>query len=501
VTGAGSAGGGTGRAGGPRPNRPNLLFILADQWRAQATGYAGDPNARTPHVDRLRDESVSCTTAVSTTSVCCPARASLLTGQYPLTHGLFMNDVPLGNGAVSIAQAFAAQGYDTGYIGKWHVDGHGWEGFIPPQRRQGFRFWRALECTHDYHHSRYYSDEDDSAAAAGAPVLRTWEGYDAAAQTRCAEAFIREHAGAGRPFFLMLAWGPPHGPYHTAPEQFRARFDPARIELRPNVPAAHAGRARADLAGYCAHIAALDACLGDLLRTLGGCGIAGQTVVVFTSDHGDHLWSHGLGGKQTPWDESIRVPLLVRLPRALGAGPREVDVPLATADIMPTLLGLCGVPVPPTVQGTDRSAAVAGREAPETAPGALVACYFVHGAFRKMGGRHYRGIRTRRHTYVRDLRGPWLLYDNLEDPYQLDNLCGRPEHRALQAELDRHLQELLDARGDEFLPGEAYVERWGYAVDPATGYALGSGMLQPAPFETSGRAPGGAPDGSQGGRP
>jgi arylsulfatase A-like enzyme len=498
VTGAGAgagAGVAAGAAGGAAGRRPNLLLILADQWRAQATGYAGDANARTPHVDRLRDESVSLATAVSTTSVCCPARASLLTGQYPLTHGLFMNDVPLGGRAVSIAQAFAAQGYDTGYIGKWHVDGHGWEGFIPPERRQGFRFWRALECTHDYHHSRYYSDEDDAAAAGGAPVLRTWEGYDAEAQTRCAEAFIREHAGAGpagdgsgRPFFLMLAWGPPHGPYHTAPERYRADFDPARIELRPNVPLAHAGRAREELAGYYAHIAALDACLGDLLRTLDGCGLAERTVVVFTSDHGDHLWSHGLAGKQTPWDESIRVPFLVRHPRAPGGGARTVDAPFATADVMPTLLGLCGVPLPATVEGSDLSGAVLGGESPDAAPGALVACYFVHGAFRRMGGRHYRGIRTRRHTYVRDLQGPWLLYDNVADPYQGENLCGRPEHRALQAELERQLQALLDARGDEFLPGDAYVERWGYAVDPATGYALGSGMLEPAPFGTAGRA-------------
>jgi arylsulfatase A-like enzyme len=473
--------------GGARGVGPNVVFVFADQLRAQATGYAGDPNVRTPHMDALHAESVSFTTAVSSTPVCCPTRASLLTGQYPLTHGLFMNDVPLGNRAVSIAQAFGSAGYDTGYIGKWHVDGHGWEGFIPPERRQGFRFWRTLECTPDYNHSHYYSDEDDAAASAGEPVLRTWEGYDAEAQTRCAQRYIRERAAEARRFFLMLSWGPPHGPYQTAPERYRARYDPAGIGLRPNVPESHAERARMDLAGYYAHTTALDDCLGELLATLEECGIADDTLVVFTSDHGDHLFSHGLGGKQTPWDESILVPFLVRYPRRLGRGPREVDVPFATPDVMPTLLGLCGLSVPATVEGTDLSGVVTGEAAGDEVEGALVACYFVHGAFRRMGGRHYRGIRTRRHTYVRDLDGPWLLYDNAADQYQRRNLCGEAEWAGLQGDLDAALGRLLAARGDEFLPGERYVERWGYAVDPATGYALGSGMLQDAPFDTARR--------------
>ncbi|MBI3972484.1 MAG: sulfatase-like hydrolase/transferase [Chloroflexi bacterium] len=201
-----------------------MLFVFGDQWRAQATGYAGDPNARTPHLDRIHDESISFTTAVSTCPVCTPARASLLTGQYPLTHGLFMNDVPLDPEAVSIGKVFGAAGYDTGYIGKWHVDGHGWNAYIPPERRQGFRFWRGYELSHDYNHSHYWADDAER---------HTWEGYDAEAQTCCAQEFIRDRAAAARagtPFFLMLSWGPPHGSYHTAPPRFREHYDPSRMD-------------------------------------------------------------------------------------------------------------------------------------------------------------------------------------------------------------------------------------------------------------------------------
>ena len=112
--------------------RPNLLFILTDQWRAQATGYAGNPDVRTPHIDQLAEQSVNYSNAVSNCSVCCPYRASLLTGQYPLTHGVFLNDLQLNTNATSFAQVYNQAGYKTGYIGKWHLDGNGRRAYIPP---------------------------------------------------------------------------------------------------------------------------------------------------------------------------------------------------------------------------------------------------------------------------------------------------------------------------------------------------------------------------------
>lgn len=120
--------------------KPNVLVILTDQWRAQATGYAGDSNIKTPNLDSLEAMSVNFKNAVSGMPVCSPFRASLLTGQRPLTHGVFMNDVLLDTTAVTIGKVFSKAGYNTGYIGKWHMDGHGRHQFIPPGRRQGFEF-------------------------------------------------------------------------------------------------------------------------------------------------------------------------------------------------------------------------------------------------------------------------------------------------------------------------------------------------------------------------
>ncbi len=442
--------------------QPNILYILADQWRAQATGYAGDPNlqGKTPNLDSLAKEGINFTHAVSGMPVCTPYRASLLTGQYAQTHGLFLNDVQLPDEALTIAEVYKAAGYDTGIIGKWHLDGHGRRLPIPEARHQGFDYWKVLECTHDYNNSYFYEDGD--------PKVQNWGEYDAFAQARDAQQYMRDHAGSGKPFALFLSWGPPHNPYQTAPAEFQALFDADKIQLRPNVKEKQK-QFKNQLAGYYAHIAALDKSIGDLLGTLDELGIADDTIVVFTSDHGDMLGSQQQQRKQRPWDESIRVPFLLRYPRAHGPTGREIAMPLNTPDIMPTLLGLGGTAIPETVEGRNLAAIIRGEEKPRD-EGTLIACIAPFGEYLRVnGGQEYRGIRTERYTYVRNLEGPWLFFDNETDPYQMDNLVGKSEHGDLQMRLEGELQGLLDACGDKFLPGDVYVKQFGHVVDPKNG--------------------------------
>ncbi len=377
-----------------------------------------------------------------------------MTGRYPISHGVFVNDVCLNRAAVSLAQAFAAAGYRTGYIGKWHLDGHGRSSFIPPERRQGFEFWRANECTHDYNHSLYYADTNEK---------RYWNGYDAEAQTEEARAFIR--AQRQEPFLLVLSWGPPHNPYETAPERFRSLFKQANIQLRPNVPATSKAAALRDLAGYYAHCAALDECAGRIMDTLKECGLDENTILLMTSDHGDMLGSHREIRKQRPWDESILVPLLVRWPAGLGRSGRKLFAPFGSPDIMPTLLGLCGIKVPGTVEGEDRAAWLRGQE-PDRDRAELICCITPFGEWtRDQGGREFRGLRTTQYTYVRSLDGPWLLYDNENDRYQQHNLIGEAKHAALKSDLDGRLNQELKLRKDEFRPGKEYLQKWGYQTD------------------------------------
>ncbi len=455
--------------------QPNVVFVFADQLRRQAAGFGGETNIETPVLDALARESVDFVNAISGTPVCCPARASLLTGQYPHHHGVIINDVPLDPEATSMGKLFAEAGYDTAYIGKWHVNANGRGSPIPVERQHGFQYWKALECSHDYNQSYYF--EGDSLER------KTWDGYDAVAQTDDAIAYLKARAKQEKPFLLTLSWGPPHDPYEQAPQRYLDRIDPDTITLRENVPAAHADEARRLLHGYYAHILALDDCLASILKTLDSQGLADDTIFVFWSDHGDMLRSHEELFKQRPWEESIRVPLLLRYPRRFGRDGAQPRTFINTPDLLPTLLGLCGIEIPDSVDGSDYSQHIAevveaagtdneaGRSVAPLADCALLACQSPFGQFtRDVGGREYRGIRTERYTYTRDLDGPWLLYDNEADPYQLNNLVDETEHQTLVTDLDAQLSRTLARHDDALVPGEQLLQRFGYSDDvDATG--------------------------------
>jgi arylsulfatase A-like enzyme len=144
--------------------KPNIVILLADQWRAQSVGYANNPEVvKTPNLDNLASQSANFKLAVSNVPVCTPFKASLQTGQRPLTDGVFINDVRLDTSATTIAEVLGHHGYQTALIGKWHLDGKYRCGYTPPgPRRQGYQFWNAINCDHDYKHEAYYSDDDST---------------------------------------------------------------------------------------------------------------------------------------------------------------------------------------------------------------------------------------------------------------------------------------------------------------------------------------------------
>ena len=424
--------------------RPNVVFVFADQMREDVLD---DPQVSTPAMARLAAEGVRFTNAVACAPVCSPYRASLLTGQYPLTTGVFVNDVRLGTQAPSIAHVFGAAGYRTAYIGKWHLDGTRRGGFTPPgPRRQGFDFWAVANCTHNYMHSHYYRDT---------PERLYWEGYDAIAQTRMAVEYIEEMRGQHQPFCLFLSWGPPHNPYREAPAEYLARYDPASIRLKPNCED-DSPENRAGLAGYYAHVTALDTCLARLRAS-----VDDETIFVFTSDHGDMLGSHGVYRKQWPWAESARVPFLLACPEQASEGLR-VAAPFNVTDVMPTLLELARLDVPETVEGVGFARAVRGESlaAPDSAWITSVA------PFAENAGPEWRGVKTERHTYVRTREGPWLLYDDEADPDQLENLADRDDQASLRATLDGMITQWLDRTGDRFLSAADHLAHYGIEVGP-----------------------------------
>jgi len=423
--------------------QPNIVFVFADQLRAISVGYTGNSIVQTPALDRLAAESVVFSSAVCGCPVCTPYRACLLTGRYPLSHGVFVNDVRLPESEVTFGELYTAAGYDTAYIGKWHLDGPERAGYTPPgPRRHGFGFWAVGNCTHDYWHSLYYRDS---------PQPLYWEGYDAHAQARLACDYIRGH-GRDRPYCLFLSWGPPHNPYDWVPDVYLRQYQSDMLPIPPNVPQPD----RPALAGYYAHISALDDALGWILAAIRDSSQEQDTIVVFTSDHGDMLGSHGVWRKQWPWDDCMLVPLVLRYPAAQGQA-RTVDAPVNVVDLLPTLLSLSGMAIPDRIEGSNLAHLVTGvpGETPDSALMQIIS------PFAESIEPEWRGVRTARYTYVRTLCGPWLLYDNRADPYQLRNLAADPAYAALRLELEHSLQDWLELTGDAFLPAETYRQRYG----------------------------------------
>lgn len=439
--------------------RPNLLFVFADQMRGMDMGCAGNPDVLTPAMDRMAAQGTRLSHCYATTPVCGPNRAVLHTGTYATTNRVLGNDLPLPLDIPTLGTIAQQNGYRTGYIGKWHLDGLPRTRFTPPgPRRRGFEFWAAYNCTHDYFHPRLYRDT---------PELLDVEGYEPEVQTDLALSFLEENAAD--PFCLLLSWGPPHDPYDQVPASYEARYDPQQITLRPNVqehidnPLAAGKECRRTLCRYYAAITALDDQLARILERLDALGLADDTLVIFTSDHGDMLWSHGWMKKQSPYEEAVQVPFLIRWPGRIPAG-RNCDTLLGTVDLLPTLAGLLGWRHSANLEGTDLSAALRGEPDAPSPPSLLLANFLSEDEGVQQDMPVWRAVRTQQYTYA-ELPGrtPWLLFDNAADPFQLENLVERPDQTALRGQLQEMLSAWLHKTRDPFLPGPELLEQQGLA--------------------------------------
>ena len=441
------------------PRLPDIIFIFADQLRYQSLGYSGDENSVTPYIDQFSREAVDVDQAISGCSMCSPYRASLLTGKHIFGHGLIVNDMEMKDPYPSIAHELKSCGYQTGYIGKWHVFGspkgkaERRSAYVPEINRLGFDYWKGAECSHNYMRSQYYNCSD--------PNPQFWEGYDAFAQTKDAISYLASHKGQG-PFFLMLSWGPPHDPYDLAPEEYLSRFRNNDIVLRPNVPDKYSPFAKKNLCGYYSHINALDDCFKMIVECFKEMNIYDESIIVFTSDHGDMHFSQGLKTKMHPFDESVRVPFLIKLPKSWNIGHSRIHLPLDAQDIFPTLLGLIGKDIPSQVQGKDWSQYILGSCEPDGSEFGVLTMPVQYHELWRYNIKPYRGLRNARYTYVLNEDGPWLLFDNLADPYQMQNLAFQKSSSDLIEELSSALRlELLLNRRDAFLSSEDYVELYG----------------------------------------
>ncbi|KPM30500.1 Sulfatase [Croceitalea dokdonensis DOKDO 023] len=436
--------------------KPNIVYILTDQWRGDALGYAGDPNVKTPNLDQFAKESVNFTNAISVAPVCTPHRAALLTGKFPTTTGMFVNDLYLPKEEVTMAEIFKGAGYKTGFWGKWHLDGHGRSTYIPGERRQGFEYWKGLECSHAYNKMPYYDNNDT--------ILRYWPEYSPFAITKDANQYMADNANSEQPFFMLVSIATPHYPHNSAPKKYKEMYPQDSLVLPPNVPKSLEPRVRKELQGYYAHATATDEAIGDMLNQLKELDLLENTIVVFSADHGEMMGAHGVRPfvKQLAWDEALRVPFLIRYPQIDANAGTVVNAPLTTPDILPSLLGLTDIQIPKDVEGENLANLIKNPN-PDVDRAALAMGVAPFGANVKDPA--YRAIKTKQYTYVKTPEGASHLFDNLDDPFQMQNLVHKKEYAEVQQKLDDELVNQLNEIGDEFGDRDYYLKKWNYIFD------------------------------------
>jgi len=434
---------------------PNLVIVFPDQMRGQAMGFTGEEPVLTPRLDQFASEGIVLDQAVSTSPVCSPFRAMFMTGKYPLSNHVRTNcnsksapfDNQLRQNDTTWSDILQKKGYSLGYIGKWHLDAPyephvdcannkgemAWNEWCPPGRRHGFDFWYAYG-TYDYHDRPMYW-----STAAGRDEFHYVDQWGPEHEADLAIKYIQnrdgEYRNSDKPFALVVSMNPPHMPYDRVPDKYKDLYkeaDTTALYSRPSIPppgTRWGDYYRKNIRNYYAMITGVDEQFGRILDAIEDAGQDKNTIVLFTSDHGNCLGIHDKISKSNPYEESMRVPFILRWAGKLQ--PRHEDLLISTPDIYPTLMKLMGMEeyIPSSVQGTSYADFLLERNRDQPNSQLFMMLPFPGGS-EKYGS---RGVRTDRYTLVINRKSgepaDTILYDRHADPYQLNNIAARKPER------------------------------------------------------------------------
>ena len=470
-------------------DRPNVVYVFPDQMRNHAMQFWGQDSFRefvnfeadpvqTPNLNQFATESVVLTSAQSNFPLSSPHRGMLLTGMYPDGSGVPLNCNsmrPVSNlrvDAVTISDVFSKNGYQCAYIGKLHVDyptpnnpqapgtyvedeDPVWDAYTPKERRHGFDYWYSYG-TYNVHKSPHYWDTDGNRHE-----IKEWSPKHEADK---AIEYLQTVRDAEKPFFLMVSMNPPHSPYRSLDDVMEEDYNLYKdiplhdLLVRPNINHALTDRIVC-VPYYFASVTGVDREFGRILTALKDLGLDENTIVVFSSDHGDTMGSHVEDPKNSPYAEAMNVPFLIRYPAKLE--PHVSDILLSTPDIMPTLLSMAGLEseIPTAVQGNDLSRFFySPNTATDEVPPQAVLYLSNQGGDKDEAGKIIsyfpgaRGIKTSTHTmsiYINRQKQlkEVLLFDDANDPYQMNPLPYQ-EHPELFASLCNQMAALLHKAND-----------------------------------------------------
>ena len=422
-----------------RADRPNVIVFFTDQQRWDTTGVHGCPLNLTPNFDRMARRGTDLHYSFTCQPVCGPARSCLQTGMYATNTGVFRNSIPLKQDAVTLAKCFNEGGYHTGYIGKWHL---GTQDPVPPDQRGGYQSWLAsnlLEFTSDAYDTVMFDDD-------GNP--RRLPGYRVDALTDAAIRYVDSHQA--EPFFLFISYIEPHHQNHVddypPPDGYREPY--TGVWTPPDLQAL-GGSSAQHLGGYFGMVKRLDEALGRLHDAIKSLGLSEDTIVLYTTDHGNHFKTRNAEYKRSCHESSIRLPTAVTGPGFDGKG--RVSHLVSLVDFPPTLLEAAGLPIPPSMEGRSIMPLLNGKTGdwPEEV--------FVQISEAQVG----RAIRTERWKYgvdapdkhpmndsASDTYVEQYLYDLHSDPYELQNLIQVDVYRDVADALRERLIARMKTVGE-----------------------------------------------------
>ncbi len=457
--------------------KPNLVFMFADQLRLQSMGYYGDQRAQTPNIDTLEKECCNLTNAVSGHPVCAPYRASLFTGKYTTSTGMVINEIRISPEHRSFAHVLNDNGYESAYIGKWHMYANEWGNHYDPKNsyipegpdRLGFDGYFAA---YNFHHENYGKC---SYYHLNSPEKIYYGGFEPDCQTDMAIEKLKELKESDKPFALFLSIGIPHDPwdeFNCDPEAYK-RFENTEFELPENYLPENDPHAddwaklspteRQSLPywmkGYYSMAAKVDDNVGKMVDAIESLGLSDDTIFIFTSDHGELFGAHGRRAKNIFYEEAVRVPFLMKWGDKLPKGENKLCI--NTVDLMPTLLSMMGMKedIPSEVEGLDLSAAITDKEAENMPEGSLM---MGTGATAKWeDGHEWRAYRTQRYTYATYLLDSQeLFFDNISDPLQMNDLSKDPEYQDEMARVKALMHAEMERVNDKFHPSSYYEQNW-----------------------------------------